>query len=207
MYLATKRLLDVLLASLGLLFLAPVFILIAFFIKLNSKGPVFFKQKRFGKNKEFFNILKFRTMRCDAPKDVPTHLLTDCEQHLTPVGRFLRKTSLDELPQLVNILRGEMTLVGPRPALWNQEDLIEERDKYNANSVIPGLTGWAQVNGRDELPIDVKAGYDGEYIEKMSLIFDMKCILKTFTVVFTGKGIKEGHNQPPVSTIISEEPK
>jgi O-antigen biosynthesis protein WbqP len=191
MYQFAKRAMDIILSAMTLLCLSPVLVIVALSIKLTSKGPVLFKQKRFGKNKVFFDIYKFRTMRNDAPKDVPTHMLDTPTNYLTPVGRVLRKTSLDELPQLVNILLGEMTLVGPRPALWNQEDLIEERDKYNANSVIPGLTGWAQINGRDELPIDVKAKYDGEYIEKMGFIFDLKCILKTFTVVFTAKGIKD----------------
>jgi O-antigen biosynthesis protein WbqP len=153
---------------------------------------VFFTQKRVGIHKSHFQILKFRTMRIDTPKDVPTHMLENPEQWITPVGKFLRRTSLDELPQIFNIFVGHMSIVGPRPALWNQFDLIEERDKYGANDVRPGLTGWAQINGRDELPIDVKARLDGEYVQKMGFLFDIKCMLGTILPVFTGDGVVEG---------------
>jgi O-antigen biosynthesis protein WbqP len=161
---------------------------------LDSKGPVLFKQRRIGKGKKEFYILKFRTMRIDTPKDMPTHLLEDPEMYITKVGKFLRKTSLDELPQIVNIIKGEMSIIGPRPALWNQYDLIEERDKYGANDVVPGLTGWAQINGRDELPIDVKAKLDGEYVEKLSPLFDLKVFFMTIKSVSRSEGVKEGKN-------------
>jgi O-antigen biosynthesis protein WbqP len=161
-------------------------------IKIDSPGPVLFKQKRIGKGKSYFNILKFRTMHIDTPKDRPTHLLANPKRYITRVGKFLRKTSLDELPQIINILIGNMTIIGPRPALWNQYDLIEERDKYGANDVVPGLSGWAQINGRDELPIDVKAKLDGEYIEKMSFVFDCKCFFRTIISVLKRAGIVEG---------------
>lgn len=192
MYKIVKRILDIFLSLVGLIILSPLFILLIFFIRLDSKGPILFKQKRVGINKSHFYILKFRTMRIDTPKDIPTHLLDNPHQWITRVGKFLRKSSLDELPQIINILKGEMSIVGPRPALWNQYDLIEEREKYNANSVLPGLTGWAQINGRDELPIPVKAKLDGEYIKKLSLIFDVKCILLTVLCVLSNKGVKEG---------------
>lgn len=187
-----KRLLDLLLSAVSILLLSWLLIIIATIIKFTSNGPVFFRQRRIGLNKKEFRILKFRTMRKDTPKDVPTHLLTNPDQYITAIGKFLRLTSLDELPQLFNIFLGQMAIVGPRPALWNQYDLIEERDKYKANDVRPGLTGWAQVNGRDELPIPVKAKLDGEYIEKMSFIFDIRCILRTVKAVFRHEGIKEG---------------
>lgn len=187
-----KRGIDFLLSLIGLIVLAIVFIVIAILIKTTSKGPVFFKQKRVGKNKEYFNILKFRTMRIDTPKDCPTHLLSNPDQYITPIGKFLRKTSLDELPQILNILKGDMSIVGPRPALWNQYDLIEERDKYHANDIYPGLTGWAQVNGRDELEIPVKAKLDGEYVENLSFMFDVKCFIKTITSVLKHDGVVEG---------------
>lgn len=161
-------------------------------IKLDSPGPVLFKQKRVGINKTHFNIYKFRTMRTDTPKDTPTHLLADPDKYITKMGRFLRKTSLDELPQIINILFGQMAIIGPRPALWNQYDLIEERDKYRANDIRPGLTGWAQINGRDELPIEVKAKYDGEYVQRMSFLFDFKCFLGTIAVVMNREGVIEG---------------
>lgn len=187
-----KRILDFTLALLALILLSWFFLLLIFVIKLSSKGPVFFRQRRIGIHKSEFYILKFRTMRIDTPKDVATHMLKNPDEYITPIGMFLRKTSLDELPQLINIIVGHMSIVGPRPALWNQYDLIEERDKYGANDVRPGLTGWAQINGRDELPITVKAKLDGEYIKKIGFIFDLKCILKTFRSVFRHEGIKEG---------------
>ena len=187
-----KRALAIVLSLVGLLTLGWLLILLSIAIKLDSPGPVLFRQKRVGLNKSHFYILKFRTMRIDTPRDMPTHLLVNPEQYITRVGRFLRKTSLDELPQLFNILAGHMAIVGPRPALWNQFDLIAERDKYGANDIRPGLTGWAQINGRDELEIDVKARYDGEYVERMSLAFDIRCILGTVTAVLRRDGIVEG---------------
>ena len=192
MYQKIKRILDFIISWLGLLILSPLFIVLIIWIKLDSKGPVLFKQKRVGIHKSHFMIYKFRTMRTDTPKDMPTHLLQNPEKYITKAGHFLRKTSLDELPQILNILRGDMALVGPRPALWNQYDLIEERDKYGANDIRPGLTGWAQVNGRDELEIPVKAALDGEYVRKMSFFFDCKCLLKTVVSVFKHEGVVEG---------------
>ncbi len=187
-----KRAIDIILSGLGILFLAVPMLVIALAIKMDSKGAVFFKQKRVGLNKEHFNILKFRTMRTDTPHDAPTHELSDPKKWITKVGGFLRKTSLDELPQLFNIFLGQMSVVGPRPALWNQFDLIAERDKYGANGIRPGLTGWAQINGRDELEIDVKAKFDGEYVEKMSFTFDCKCFFGTFLSVLRSEGVVEG---------------
>lgn len=192
MYLTIKRYIDFILALSGLVILAPIFLALIVAIKLDSKGPVFFRQKRIGIHKTHFNILKFRTMRIDTPKDMPTHLLKNPEQYITKTGKFLRKTSLDELPQIINILVGEMAVVGPRPALWNQYDLIAERDKYGANVIRPGLTGWAQINGRDELPIVVKAQLDGEYVEKMSLVFDIMCFFRTIICVIRIDGVVEG---------------
>ncbi len=183
---------DFVVALVMILLLSPLFLVLFVAIKIDSHGPIFFKQKRVGNHKEQFNILKYRTMRIDTPKDTPTHLLKNPEQYITKVGKFLRKSSLDEMPQLFNILVGDMSFVGPRPALWNQYDLIEERDKYGANDVPVGLTGWAQVNGRDELPIAVKARYDGEYVEQRSLIFDLKCLFKTIFAVFSADGVMEG---------------
>ena len=187
-----KRGLAIVLSLVGLLTLGWLLILLSIAIKLDSPGPVLFRQKRVGLGKSHFYILKFRTMRIDTPRDMPTHLLVNPEQYITRVGRFLRKTSLDELPQLFNILAGHMAIVGPRPALWNQFDLIAERDKYGANDIRPGLTGWAQINGRDELEIDVKARYDGEYVQRMSLAFDTRCILGTGTAVLRRDGVVEG---------------
>lgn len=187
-----KRFFDLILSSIAMLILWPFFLIIAMLIKLDSKGPVLFKQKRVGKEKKHFYILKFRTMKTDTPKDIPTHLLDNPEAFITRVGKFLRKTSLDELPQIINILKGEMSIIGPRPALWNQYDLIEERDKYGANNIHPGLTGWAQINGRDELPIDIKARFDGEYVEKLSFAFDVKCFFRTVISVIKGDGVVEG---------------
>ena len=187
-----KRLLAIVLSLLGLLCLGWLLILLSIAIKLDSPGPVLFRQKRVGLGKSHFHILKFRTMRIDTPKDMPTHLLSNPEQYITRVGKFLRKTSLDELPQLFNILNGDMAIIGPRPALWNQFDLIAERDKYGANDIRPGLTGWAQINGRDELEIDVKARLDGEYVERLSFLFDVKCFLGTITAVLRSDGVVEG---------------
>ena len=183
---------DLLLSTLGIIFLALPMLIIALAIKIDSKGPVFFKQKRVGIHKKHFMIIKFRTMRTDTPHDAPTHELSDPKKWITKVGGFLRKTSLDELPQLFNIWIGHMSVIGPRPALWNQFDLIEERDKYGANDVRPGLTGWAQINGRDELEIDVKARLDGEYVEKMGLGFDIKCFFGTIKSVLKSDGVVEG---------------
>lgn len=192
MYMRVKGVTDRILALFGLIILSPLFLLLVIAIRMDSRGPVFFKQKRVGIHKEHFHILKFRTMRLDTPKDTPTHLLENPRQYITKVGGFLRKTSLDELPQIINILKGDMAIVGPRPALWNQYDLIEERDRYGANDVLPGLTGWAQINGRDELPIDVKAKLDGEYVQKMGLRMDLKCILGTILSVAKQDGVIEG---------------
>jgi O-antigen biosynthesis protein WbqP len=192
LYRITKRLLDICLSLSALIIFSPIFIVLALLIKLESRGPILFRQRRIGKDKVEFNILKFRTMRIDTPKDTPTHLLNNPEQWITKVGKFLRKTSLDEIPQIINILVGEMTIVGPRPALWNQYDLIEERDKYGANNIVPGLTGWAQINGRDELPIEIKAKLDGEYVEKMGLKMDTMCFLNTIVSVLKSDGVVEG---------------
>lgn len=191
-YLKIKRMMDFLFSIVVLFTMSPILMVLVMLIKLDSTGPVLFKQKRFGQNKQYFYILKFRTMRIDTPKDTPTHLLDNPEQWITKMGRFLRRSSLDELPQIINILRGEMSIIGPRPALWNQVDLIEARDRYNANSVPVGLTGWAQINGRDELPMDVKAKLDGDYVEKFGLIMDVKCFFGTIISVLTSKGVVEG---------------
>ncbi|MCQ6564934.1 sugar transferase [Bacillus mycoides] len=187
-----KQIVDCIFAFVGLVVSSPLFLLLIICIKLDSKGPVLFKQRRIGKGKKEFYILKFRTMRIDTPKDMPTHLLEDPDMYITKVGKFLRKTSLDELPQIINIIKGEMSIIGPRPALWNQYDLIKERDNYGANDVTPGLTGWAQINGRDELPIDVKAKLDGEYVEKLSPLFDLKVFFMTIKSVLKSEGVKEG---------------
>lgn len=192
MYLKVKRIIDFILALIGLIVLSPLFLLIILAIKVDSKGPILFKQKRVGIHKTHFHILKFRTMRIDTPKDTPTHLLENPQQWITKVGRFLRKTSLDEIPQIINILKGEMSIIGPRPALWNQYDLIAERDKYGANDVPVGLTGWAQINGRDELPIDIKAKLDGQYVEKISFGMDVKCFFGTIKSVLKSDGVVEG---------------
>lgn len=192
MYRYVKRGIDIILSLMGLVILAPFFVLLALAVKLDSAGPVFFKQERVGIHKKHFYILKFRTMRTDTPKDMPTHLLQNPEQFITRTGRFLRKTSLDELPQIINILKGDMSIIGPRPALWNQYDLIAERDKYSANDVPAGLSGWAQINGRDELPIDEKARLDGEYVKRMSFAFDCKCFFGTIVSVLKHDGVVEG---------------
>ena len=187
-----KRFFDIVLSMCGIIIFFPLFLLLAFAIYMDDPGPIFFKQKRVGKNKKLFNILKFRSMKMSTPKDVPTHLLENPEQYITRVGRFLRKTSLDELPQIFNIFVGHMSIIGPRPALWNQYDLIEERDKYGANDIRPGLSGWAQINGRDELEIPVKAKLDGEYAKKMGFITDVKCFWGTVISVFKREGVVEG---------------
>jgi len=187
-----KRLMDIILSLIGMILLSWLFLALIIAIKLNSPGPVFFRQRRVGKNKKLFNILKFRTMRIDTPRDVPTHLLKNPEQWITRVGRFLRKTSLDELPQIWNIFVGQMSIIGPRPALWNQDDLIAERDKYGANTLVPGLTGWAQINGRDELPIEVKAQLDGEYVRKIGFLMDCRCFFGTIRSVLKNDGVVEG---------------
>ncbi len=187
-----KRLLDILLSGCGILVLSPVYLLVALAIKIDDPGPVFFRQKRVGIHKSHFQILKFRSMKMSTPKDTPTHLLENPEQYITKVGKILRKTSLDELPQIFQIFTGKMSIIGPRPALWNQFDLIAERDKYGANDVRPGLTGWAQINGRDGLPIDVKARLDGEYVNNISFLFDCKCFFGTILAVLKSDGVVEG---------------
>ena len=186
-----KRIIDITLSFLGLLILSPLFIVIIIAIKIDDPGPAFFKQKRVGIHKNLFNLYKFRSMKVDTP-DIPTHLLKNPEQYISKVGAFLRKTSLDELPQMWNILKGDMSIVGPRPALWNQDDLIAERDKYGANDIRPGLTGWAQINGRDELEIPVKARLDGDYVENLTFFFDCKCFFGTFLSVLRSDGVVEG---------------
>ena len=192
MYKFFKRTLDIVLSFLGMIVLSPFCLLLVLAIKLDSKGPVLFKQKRVGLHKKHFYILKFRTMRIDTPKDTPTHLLENPEQWITKVGKFLRKTSLDELPQIWNIFVGDMSIIGPRPALWNQYDLIEERDRYGANDVLPGLTGWAQIHGRDELPIAKKAELDGYYVQHLSFGLDVRCFFGTIKSVAKSEGVVEG---------------
>ena len=193
-----KPFLDRLLSFIALVLLAPVFAVIALAVYVDDPGPVFFTQTRVGKNKKFFSLHKFRSMKMSTPHDVPTHQLKNPEQYITKVGRVLRKTSLDELPQIWDIFRGKMSIIGPRPALWNQEDLVTEREKYGANDVMPGLTGWAQINGRDELEIEEKARLDGEYVEKLrkgvidALFLDIKCFLKTIRSIVNSEGIVEG---------------
>ncbi|MGM9541537.1 MAG: sugar transferase [Candidatus Limivicinus sp.] len=187
-----KRALDLLLSGLGLIVLSPLFLIISIAIKAEDPGPVFFRQKRVGIHKTYFNIVKFRSMRQDTPHDMPTHLLNDPQRWITKTGRFLRKTSLDELPQIAQIFTGKMSIIGPRPALWNQYDLIAQRDKYGANDITPGLTGWAQVNGRDELEIEEKARLDGEYAQNISFGMDMKIFWMTVKNVLRGSGVVEG---------------
>lgn len=191
-YAPIKRAIDVLLSGIGILVLSPILLLLCIAIKLDSPGPILFTQKRVGIHKSYFQIYKFRTMRTDTPKDMPTHMLSNPEQYITRTGNFLRRTSLDELPQIFNIFKGDMSIVGPRPALWNQYDLIAERDKYGANDVLPGLTGWAQINGRDELEIPVKAKLDGEYVKKYGLGMDLRCFFGTFVSVLRQDGVVEG---------------
>lgn len=195
-----KRAFDLILSAAAIVVLSPVLVIIAVWIKLDSRGPVFFKQKRVGKDKNYFRILKFRTMYVDTPADMPTHLLQNADAMITKSGHFLRRSSLDELPQLFNIFLGQMSIVGPRPALWNQEDLIAERDRYGANALVPGLTGWAQVNGRDELPIEVKARFDGEYVEMIGLWADIRILFATVFGVLKADGIVEGQQIPAVET-------
>ena len=187
-----KRLLDIALSSIGIVLLLPVFLLISIWIKIDSRGPVLFRQKRIGRGKSIFVIYKFRTMKANTPSDIPTHILQKPDSFITRSGKILRNTSLDELPQLWNILKGDMSIIGPRPALWNQADLISERDKYGANNIRPGLTGWAQINGRDELEIPVKAALDGEYVKKMSFTFDVRCFIGTILSIFRHEGVVEG---------------
>lgn len=194
-YEATKRAFDIVSSTAGLVVLSPFIGAISAAIKLESPGPVFFRQRRVGKDLRHFEILKFRTMRTDAPADTPTHQLADPTMYITRVGRFLRKSSLDELPQLINIVRGDMSVVGPRPALWNQDDLIAEREKHGANAVRPGLTGWAQIHGRDELPIPVKAGLDGEYCRRRGFLMDLRCITGTVRAVLASEGVREGQHE------------
>ena len=191
-YTPIKRTIDVLLSGIGILVLSPILLLLCIAIKLDSPGPILFTQKRVGIHKSHFQIYKFRTMRTDTPKDMPTHMLSNPEQYITRTGKFLRRTSLDELPQIFNIFKGDMSIVGPRPALWNQYDLIAERDKYGANDVLPGLTGWAQINGRDELTIEEKSAYDGEYVKWLSFAFDCKCFFGTIGAVLRHDGVVEG---------------
>jgi O-antigen biosynthesis protein WbqP len=192
MYLKIKRVIDIVLSTLGLVILSPLFVLLIILIKIDSKGPILFKQNRIGIHQSQFEILKFRTMRIDTPQNIPTHLLDNPDQYITRLGKLLRKTSLDELPQIWNIFVGHMSIIGPRPALWNQYDLIEEREKYHANDIKPGLTGWAQVNGRDELPIELKARLDGEYVRKLNFWMDCKCFFLTIINVVKSDGIVEG---------------
>lgn len=193
-----KRLLDIILSAVALVCLSWFFLIIAIAIKIDDPGPVFFSQKRVGKNKKYFKLYKFRSMKMSTPHDTPTHLLENPEQYITRIGRFCRKTSIDELPQLWNILRGDISIIGPRPALWNQEDLLAERDNYRANAIKPGLTGWAQINGRDELEIEIKAKYDGEYVEKLkaggwkAFAFDCRCFFGTIASVLRSDGVVEG---------------
>lgn len=192
-----KRIIDFMLALLGLIILSPLYLVIIIAIKLDSKGPVLFKQERMAQHKQTFKIYKFRTMRTDTPHNMATHMLAHADSFITPVGKFLRKTSLDELPQLLNIIKGEMSIIGPRPCLMNQTDLIIERDKYAANDVKPGLTGLAQISGRDELPIPVKAKYDGNYCRRITFVGDVKLFLSTITSVLKHDGVKEGKTVSP----------
>ena len=192
MYPTVKRFLDICISAVSLVVFSPLLLLTALLVRLTSPGPAVFTQKRAGRNGKIFTIYKFRTMRRDTPSNLATHLLSNPESFITPIGRLLRKTSLDELPQLWNVLRGDMSLIGPRPALFNQYDLIRLREEAGVNRVRPGLTGWAQVNGRDLLSIPEKVAYDREYVENLSLRFDLKCLLRSFTSVLSADGVKEG---------------
>lgn len=193
-----KRVIDITLSFMGLVLLSPLFIVLIIAIKVTAPGPAFFTQKRVGKGKSFFPLHKFRSMKMSTPRDTPTHLLENPEQYITSVGKFLRKSSLDELPQIWDILIGNMSIIGPRPALWNQDDLVAERDKYGANDVKPGLTGWAQINGRDELEIPVKAKLDGDYVARLNagswsgFAMDVKCFFGTLVSVAKSDGVVEG---------------
>lgn len=187
-----KRIIDIVLSFFGLVILSPTFLILCIAIYLDDPGPIFFAQKRVGRNKQYFRLHKFRSMKMSTPHDVPTHMLENPEQYITKVGKFLRKSSLDELPQIGDIFIGNMSVIGPRPALWNQDLLTAERDKYGANNVKPGLTGWAQINGRDELEISVKAKLDGEYVKKESFLFDFRCFMGTFFSVLRSEGVVEG---------------
>ena len=191
-YLKFKRIYDFILAVIGLIMLSPILLILMIFIKLDSKGPILFRQERIGRHKKHFYILKFRTMRIDTPKDTPTHMLENPEKWITKMGKFLRKTSLDELPQILNILKGDMSIIGPRPSLWNQYDLIDERDKYNVHNLYPGLTGYAQIHGRDALHIPDKARLDGYYVEHISLWLDIKIFFGTIISIFKSEGVIEG---------------
>lgn len=199
-----KRIIDFLLALMGLIILSPIYLIIIIAIKLDSKGPVLFKQERMAQHKESFVIYKFRTMRIDTPHNMPTHLLNHADNFITRVGGFLRKTSLDELPQLLNIIKGEMSIIGPRPCLMNQTDLIIERDKYGANDLKPGLTGLAQISGRDELPIPIKAKYDGDYCQKVTFMYDLKLFFETISSVLKHDGIQEGKTIQPQGATTNE---
>ena len=194
MYIHVKRIIDIVMLIIFCPLWIPLMLILSLMVKLFSPGPIFFKQKRIGKDGRYFMIYKFRSMYVDAPKDTPTHMLENPDKHITPIGKFLRKTSLDELPQIFNMIKREITLVGPRPALWNQDDLIAEREKYGVNNIPVGITGWAQVNGRDELPIEKKAKYDGEYARKMGFLFDIKILFLTVYCTLSRHGMKEGAN-------------
>ena len=187
-----KKILDTMLSFFGLLILSPVFLILCIAVVVDDPGPVFFTQRRVGKDKTFFQLHKFRSMKVSTPCDMPTHMLENPDQYITRVGKFLRKSSLDELPQIWDIFRGRMSVIGPRPALWNQADLVSEREKYSANDVIPGLTGWAQINGRDELEIAEKAKLDGDYCKNIGFLFDCRCFIGTVISVVHGDGIVEG---------------
>ena len=187
-----KRFYDTVLSFIGLIVLSPLLLILVILIKLDSKGPILFRQKRIGRNKKHFYILKFRTMRIDTPKDTPTHMLENPQQWITKVGKFLRKTSLDEVPQIINILKGDMSIIGPRPALWNQYDLVEERDKYGVHKLYPGLTGYAQINGRDSLTIKEKAELDGFYSQNISLLLDIRIFIKTVIKIVKSEDVVEG---------------
>ncbi len=194
-YSVIKRAIDIVLSFSAIVLLWPVLLVITILIKIDSKGPVLFKQKRIGQYKKEFYMLKIRTMRMGTPKDLPTHMFQNPDAYVTKIGRFLRKSSLDELPQIINIFKGEMSIIGPRPALWNQYDLIAERDKYGVNDFVPGLTGWAQVNGRDELPIPVKSEFDGYYTKNISFLLDVKIFFMSIFNVATAKGVIEGKEE------------
>ena len=197
-----KRLFDFVMSLIGIIVLSPIILIVALAVKLTSPGPMLFKQRRIGKNNNEFQIYKFRTMRIDTP-NVPTHLLENPEQWIPPVGKFLRKTSLDELPQLFNILKGEMSIVGPRPALYNQIDLKEMRTEAGVHKLVPGLTGWAQINGRDEIPLSLKVKLDKEYLDRKNFFFDIKIIFMTVLSVLKSEGVQEGKNENNNESVIA----